>query len=693
MTFDRFVMVDWSGGNDTGPRPRADAIWACEAGHDPVYLRNRALAEDWLTACIESALQAGDRLCIGFDFPFGYPSGFAASLTGRADPFAVWDWLTGHITDTPSANNRFDVAAKINRQTPGSGPFWGNALKRDIADLPRTKANYSNPFPDKRAAESRASGAFTLWQLSGAGAVGSQTLMGLPVLNRLRRKFANQVAVWPFDPLDRPVAFVEIWPSMISDIVAREVAATGAIKDAAQVATLSRAIAALDAQVFADMLNVSAPEEGWIFGLGHEAALIEAARPKPPKLSNDCFALPPGVDWLPVETALDYLKAATRPTCAVTQVPLMQAGGRILAQTISAKRAHPPVANSAVDGYGFAGPAATGPQRLTLVSGRSAAGHPFLGTVPPGHAIRILTGAALPAGVDTVLLDEDCAAAAGEVAFNGPLKRGANARPMGEDVADGAETLTQGTRFGPPELALAAATGHGTLPVFAPLKVAILSTGDELSEPGTATDGQTFDANRPMLIDLVRRWGMTPIDLGTLPDDPDLIAAAFDQAGGSADALLTSGGASAGDEDHVSALLRTRGTLHHWRIALKPGRPLALGQWGALPVFGLPGNPVAALVCALIFARPALMRLAGAPWPETLRVTVPAAFTKAKKPGRAEYLRARLTDGAATVFPSEGSGRISSLSWADGLVELPPDAAQITPGTPVTYLPFADLMT
>jgi molybdopterin molybdotransferase len=182
------------------------------------------------------------------------------------------------------------------------------------------------------------------------------------------------------------------------------------------------------------------------------------------------------------------------------------------------------------------------------------------------------------------------------------------------------------------------------------------------------------------------------VDLGHVEDRPDLIREALDRGAGVADAILTSGGASAGDEDHVARLLREEGQLSSWRIALKPGRPLALALWGGarVPVIGLPGNPVAALVCTLIFGRPALSLMAGAGWTEPQGFMIPAAFSKRKKPGRREYLRARVNaEGAAEVFASEGSGRISGLSWAEGLVELPDGAAEIGPGTPVRYLPYA----
>jgi molybdopterin molybdotransferase len=218
----------------------------------------------------------------------------------------------------------------------------------------------------------------------------------------------------------------------------------------------------------------------------------------------------------------------------------------------------------------------------------------------------------------------------------------------------------------------------------------VISTGAELRAPGQAARvDQIFDANRPMLCAVLRRWGMEVVDLGIVSDEAAAVRAALDRAKDCADVIMTSGGASAGDEDHMSAVLRASGGMALWRIAVKPGRPLALGVWGGVPVFGLPGNPVAAFVCTLIFARPALLQLAGAGFQVPQALHIPAAFSKTKKAGRREYLRARLRDGAAHVFASEGSGRVSGLSWAEGLVELPEAAAEIKPGQTVCFLPYA----
>ena len=413
---------------------------------------------------------------------------------------------------------------------------------------------------------------------------------------------------------------------------------------------------------------------------------------KPPPLRDDCFAMPQGVDWMPVDEALARLRAALHPVTGVETLAPRDAAGRVLADDCIARRSNPPRPNSAVDGYGFAhaslGPA---PHELPLVAGRAAAGQPFAGAVPMGQAVRILTGAILPEGVDTVVLEEDCATDGRAIAFQGPVRPGANTRRAGEDVEAGRLALPAGHLMRPPDVALLTALGLGEDEVHRRLRVGVPSTGDEIvDDPGApALPHQIWDANWPMLLSLARAWGFVPVDLGHAPDDPRAIAARLDAGAAEADVILTSGGASAGDEDHVSALLRAKARLTSWRIAVKPGRPLALAMWDGVPVFGLPGNPVAAFVCALIFARPALSFLAGAGWAEPTGFTVPADFSKSKKPGRREYLRARLTpDGAAEVFASEGSGRISGLAWATGLVELPDEAVTVAPGTPVRFLPY-----
>lgn len=694
--YDRVLVVDWSGGNDRGAKPTKDAIWAAFAGEQAQYFRNRQVFEAWLIKVLEAERRAGRRLLIGFDFPFGFPAGIATHVTGRSDPFALWDWFAARIEDAPKANNRFDVAAEANAAFDGIGPFWGNGLpNRDIEGLPRKGRARTADVPERRAAETVAKGAFPLWQLAGAGAVGSQALMGLPVLARLRARFGADLSIWPFEATNTPIRIVEVWPSLTVKGVPPE----GKIKDAWQVETLATQIARLSQDALwglldADMPDTARAQEGWIFGLGQEALL--KADPdttlRPPPLSNDCFALPAGHYWTPVQEALALLEARLHPVVARETRPLSEALGRVLAADVIAKRSHPPAANAAIDGYGFAH-AATGDsdQTLPLHPGRAAAGAPFEGTLPFGQAIRVLTGAIIPEGVDTLVLEEDCAINDTHVAFRGPVKRGANTRKAGEDSVAGNVVLRAGLRLRPQDLALAASVGAGEVSTYAPLRLGVLSTGDELATPGSDTDlHQVYDANRPMLLGLARAWGCDAVDLGHAPDDRAALAEMLSRAATRCDMILTSGGASAGDEDHVSALLSDSGSLALWRIALKPGRPLALGVWDGVPIFGLPGNPVAAFVCALLFGYPSVQALSGAGWRGAQGFTVPAAFTKSKRAGRREYYRARLNaEGAAEVFASEGSGRVSGLSWATGLVEVAEPEMLIDIGDPVRFIPFS----
>ena len=437
-----------------------------------------------------------------------------------------------------------------------------------------------------------------------------------------------------------------------------------------------------------------------VFDLDDTAAIAdfilaetELGTPAPVGLAEDCFTAQAADKLATVAETEAMLRAALTPVTGREVLPLAKAAGRVLADDVTAKRANPPAANSAMDGYGFAHASlpADGPARLTLVPGRAAAGAPFLGRVPAGAAVRILTGALLPDGVDTVVMQETVTEAGETIRFEPELAAGANTRAAGEDVAAGAVALTAGTRIGPGEIALATAVGHVDLPVRVRLRVGVLSNGDELASPGTTSDtARTYDANRPMLLGLVSGWGHEAVDLGHVSDDRDALRTLFDGLPGRVDAVLTSGGASAGEEDHVSALLGQEGRLAQWRVALKPGKPLLLAQWKRVPVFGLPGNPVSAFATALLFARPALSVLAGGVWLERQGFEVPAAFSLAKPPGRREFLRARLSgDGRAELFHSASSGMLSSLVWGDGFVELGEAAQDIAPGDLVRFLPFS----
>jgi molybdopterin molybdotransferase len=276
VSFDTVVMVDWSGGNDRGAAPKQDAIWAAVVREGAAlpshYLRNRQVAAAWLAELCTLELAAGRRVFIGFDFPFGYPAGFAQHLVGRPDPLALWDWMALHLHDGPKANNRFVVAAQINARFPGIGPFWFNAGKVDYPDLPRKgRARHAHGMAEKRRCEHHAKGAFTCWQLGGAGSVGSQAMTGMAVLARLRTQFPRQISVWPFEPLRGAIALVEVWPSLYAADV-RAAMRPGDIKDEVQVRLLAQRIVAMQGAGTLGAALEAVPmaariEEGWIFGV------------------------------------------------------------------------------------------------------------------------------------------------------------------------------------------------------------------------------------------------------------------------------------------------------------------------------------------------------------------------------------------------------------------------------------------
>ena len=411
---------------------------------------------------------------------------------------------------------------------------------------------------------------------------------------------------------------------------------------------------------------------------------------------DDCFAH--DRKRLPAGEALALLEQRIRPVVGAETVPLTAAHGRILAETVIAERDVPGFDNVAVDGFAFAHDALAPdrPTRLVLLEGRAAAGHPLAGRLPAGAAVRVLTGAAMPAGADTVLMQEDAALEEGAVVIPPGIRPGANRRRAGEDVRRGRAVLQPGRRLRPQDVGVAATLGRASLEVFRPVRVALLSSGDELAEPGAPLPpGATYDANRSILQGLLGGLGCVVTDLGILPDRAAAVADALRAAAARHDVVMTSGGASRGDEDHVVRAVARQGRLHFWQIAVKPGRPLAFGQLGRCLFIGLPGNPVAAVICFLRFARPVLTALGGGRWPEPRAFLVPAGFVMTKKPGRREYLRARLARGPdgrlwAQRVGREGSGILTSLAEADGLVELAEDATAIAQGELVEFVPFSE---
>jgi molybdopterin molybdotransferase len=413
------------------------------------------------------------------------------------------------------------------------------------------------------------------------------------------------------------------------------------------------------------------------------------------QLSDDCFAF--GGELLGVDAALALIEARIVPVVEEESVPLAAAAGRILARDVVAQIDVPPYANSAVDGFALAH-ADLAPDRETVlpVTGRAAAGHPLGRPAACREAIRIFTGAAMPDGTDTVMMQEDCVVAGGRVHLKPGIRKGANRRHAGEDVAAGAVALSAGRRLKPADLGLAAALGNAALAVFRPLRAALLSTGDEVCEPGTKLAlGAIYDANRVMLAALLRGLGCTVSDLGIHPDRAALLADTLAAASAGHDLIVTSGGVSTGEEDHVRSAIESLGRLDFWRLAIKPGRPVALGQVKGVPLIGLPGNPVAAALTFAILARPLILRLGGAAPAPPLTFPVPAGFAYRKKAGRREYLRATLARDGGTVVarkhPKDGAGILSSVVQSDGFVILGEGLSDLTPGTIVDFLPFSEV--
>ena len=422
------------------------------------------------------------------------------------------------------------------------------------------------------------------------------------------------------------------------------------------------------------------------------------------QLKDNCFAF--GGDLMPLDDALSLLRENVDVVVATETVPLRQAQARILAEDITSERNVPPHDNSAVDGYAvyFDDLKADGDTRLA-VTGRIAAGHPLGRPAERGQALRIFTGAPMPDGVgggpDTIFMEEDCTreeTADGEVVVLPPgLKQGSNRRFAGEDVKAGDVIIRSGARLRPQEIGLAASVGRDTLAVYTRLRAAVFSTGDEVRDPGAeAAEGCIYDANRYAVMALLEGLGCDVTDLGILQDATGAITQALAKAAPNHDLLVTSGGVSAGEEDHVKDAVEGLGKINFWRLAIKPGRPIALGQVGDVAFLGLPGNPVAAMVTFMVIGRPLVLMLSGAAGETAHHFQVQAGFDYKKKKGRREWARVRLEingDGhpVAMKHHSSGAGILTSMVEADGLVELDEDTEKLEKGAMVRFLPFNEL--
>lgn len=405
-----------------------------------------------------------------------------------------------------------------------------------------------------------------------------------------------------------------------------------------------------------------------------------------------------------VEEARSFLLKHARSITRIEQIETAHGLNRVLARTISSPIDVPGYDNSAMDGYAIRSEDITveGETRLTI-SQRIAAGEgtkSLKSGLIPGQAARIFTGAPLPNGADAVAMQENCRVNGDSVYITGPVSRGMNVRYQGNDIRAGTPVLSARTHLRPQALGIAAAMGLSTLPVFRRLRVALLSSGNEVVQPGTPLQiGQCYDSNRYTLFGLLANLGGEILDLGTIPDDLEATKEALRHAASQADVVITSGGVSVGEEDHIKRAVEDVGQLDLWRIAVKPGKPLAYGRILDADFIGLPGNPVSVFVTFCLFVHPMLLKRQGASYSFPIPRLVTAGFSWHQTGDRREYARARLVSDEngnpykqrVVLFDRQGSGVLSSAVWADGLVEIPANTV-IASGDTVSYLSFTELL-
>ena len=400
---------------------------------------------------------------------------------------------------------------------------------------------------------------------------------------------------------------------------------------------------------------------------------------------------------IPIEQALRILTECISPIKGSETKSLNECLGRLATKNIYSEIDLPRTFNSAVDGYGICSKTLSEDSFSTFkIVGVARAGHPFNGIIKFDEAVEIYTGAVMPKGPDCVAMHEDCEIKGNCVFIKKSLQAGNNVRPPGENLAKGEVVIARGQRVTPALIGQIAAAGHNNLTVQKDLRVGIMSTGDEVSETGDSIeDGQIFDSNRPMLQALLADPMLDIYDCGIVRDSFQAVTSAFEKALANFDVVISSGGASDGIEDHTQAAMQAVGAdCVFWRLAMKPGRPMAVGQLGQKLIFCLPGNPVAAFVCTKLLIMPLLTYLAGGIVMPPLKFLIPAGFTHKKAVGRAEYLRATVLNGKGfqeiKLHGRKGAGVISSLTGADGLVEIPLENAGVEPGMPLYFLPFGD---
>lgn len=395
-------------------------------------------------------------------------------------------------------------------------------------------------------------------------------------------------------------------------------------------------------------------------------------------------------DLLSFDDALTQLLSYASPVTDVEMTDTVVACGRVLASDLRSPISMPDLDMSAMDGYAVRAadikPGVCLPMSQRIPAG--SVGH----ALEAGSVARIFTGAPLPAGADAVVMQELCEVDGDRITINHQPKAGEFVRRAGSEVEKGAVVLTAGTRIGPAELGLASAVGAAQLPVLRRVKVALFSTGSELKMPGEELPpGGVYNSNRFQLRALLEQLGCEVLDLGIVPDHFDATCEALRTAAEGHDLILTSGGVSVGEEDHVKPAVEAEGSIQMWKIAMKPGKPLAYGRVHAAAFIGLPGNPVSSFVTFLLMVRPFLLATQGAARREPRELTLPAAFDWPKPDRRREFLRARIGPDGVILHENQGSAALYSIVWAEGLVDIPPNTA-IARGEPVRFIPYGELM-
>ncbi len=396
--------------------------------------------------------------------------------------------------------------------------------------------------------------------------------------------------------------------------------------------------------------------------------------------------------------AMAALKEKITPVTGTEQVPLREALGRVLAEDVVSDRDVPPYDNSAMDGYVvfFDDLKVEGETRMP-VTGRIAAGHPLDREAKRGEALQIFTGALVPEGPDTVFTVEEVTRDGDTLILPPGARRRQHCRKRAEDVSVGDVVVPTGRLLRAQEVGMAASVGYAELTVLRKLRAAVFSTGDEIRDPGGDTPpGCIYDSNRFTVMALLNGVGCRVTDLGILPDDPGTVRDALEKAAPDHDLIITSGGVSMGEEDHIKDVVEDLGSLHFWKLAIKPGKPVALGQIGEAAFIGLPGNPVSAMVIFMIIGRAVTALLQGRSDVEPTRIPVPAATDWQGKTGRREWVRGRLgTDDngrvVAEIYKTQGSGVLTSMVASEGLIEIPEDVDRIEVGQPVDYIPFTEM--